>query len=161
MSEWNIYVDPEAAEIVYGSGAMLTTIGLDVAFNPEWVSILPETLEKLRRTDSVSARYALEIIDYIDQNNSLPDLFNNGPIDTVAMCSVICPEIIETREISVAIDTSDNQLTRGMTIWDHRNHFQWEHLNRIRTACAIDSARYNRVFFEAVTGLPYDEVRHG
>ncbi|MDE6901047.1 MAG: nucleoside hydrolase [Oscillospiraceae bacterium] len=161
MSEWNIYVDPEAAEIVYGSGAMLTTIGLDVAFNPEWVSILPETLEKLRRTDSVSARYALEIIDYIDQNNSLPDLFNNGPIDTVAMCSVICPEIIETREISVAIDTSDNQLTQGMTIWDHRNHLQWEQLNRIRTACAIDSARYNRVFFEAVTGLPYDEVRHG
>ena len=158
MSEWNVYVDPEAAAIVYGSGARLTTIGLDVAFNPEWVTILPETLEKLAKVNSVPSRYALEIIDYIDRNNSLPDLFNNGPIDTVAMCAVICPEIIKTQEISVLIDTSDNQLTRGMTIWDRRNHFQWENLDRIRTAYAIDTARYNRVFFESITGLSYDEV---
>lgn len=158
MSEWNVYVDPEAADIVYSSGVKLTTIGLDVAFNPEWVNILPETLEKLEKVNSVPARYALEIIDYVDKNNSLPDLFNNGPIDTVAMCSVICPDIIQTKEICVAIDTSDSQLTRGMTIWDRRNHFAWEHLSRIRTAYSIDSALYNRVFFEAVTGLKYDEV---
>lgn len=158
MSEWNVYVDPEAAEIVYGSGVKLYTIGLDVAFNPEWVNILPETLEKLKKVDSVSSRYALDIIDYVDKNNSLPDLFNNGPIDTVAMCTVINHDIIRTKEINVAIDTSDSQLTRGMTIWDHRNHFQWENLHKIQTACSIDSALYNRVFFEAITGLKYDEV---
>ena len=73
------------------------------------MTILPETLEKLAKVNSVPSRYALEIIDYIDRNNSLPDLFNNGPIDTVAMCAVICPEIIKTQEISVLIDTSDNQ----------------------------------------------------
>lgn len=158
MSEWNVYVDPEAAAIVYGSGVKLTTIGLDVAFNPEWVNILPETLEKLKKVNSVSSRYALEIIDYVDKNNSLPDLFNNGPIDTVAMCAVICPEIIKTLEISVLIDTSDNQLTRGMTIWDRRNHFQWQGLDRIHTAYTIDASMYNRVFFESITGLSYDEV---
>lgn len=158
MSEWNIYVDPEAAQIVYSSDVKLTTIGLDVAFNPEWVSILPETLAKLEKVNSRASRYALEIIDYIDKNNSLPGLFNNGPIDTVAMCSVICPDIIKTKEINVAIDTSDNQLTRGMTIWDHRNHFKWEHLDCINTAYEIDSAKYNRIFFEAITGLSYDEV---
>ena len=98
------------------------------------------------------------LIDYVDKNNSLPDLFNNGPIDTVSMCSVICPEIIKTKEINVAIDTSDSQLTRGMTIWDRRNHFAWENLYKIQTAYTIDSALYNRVFFEAVTGLKYDEV---
>lgn len=158
MSEWNIYVDPEAAAIVYGSGAKIITIGLDVAFNPEWVSIQPETLRRLEKHNSVPARYALEIIDFVDKNNSLPDLFNNGPIDTVAMCSVICPEIIKTKEIRVMIDTSDNQLTRGMTLWDRRNHFQWEGLDRIETACTIDSSLYNRVFFESITGIPYDEA---
>lgn len=158
MSEWNVYVDPEAADIVYGSGAKITTIGLDIAFNPEWVNIRPETLEKLKKVNSVPARYALEIIDYVDKNNSLPDLFNNGPIDTVAMCSVICPEIIKTKMISVLIDTSDNQLTRGMTIWDRRNHFQWEGLDQIHTAYAIDPVMYNRVFFESITGIPYDEA---
>lgn len=112
MSEWNVYVDPEAADIVYGSGAKLFTIGLDVAFNPEWVNILPETIAKLEKVNSVSSRYALDIIDYVDKNNSLPDLFNNGPIDTVAMCSVINHDIIRTKEINVAVDTSDNQLTQ-------------------------------------------------
>lgn len=158
MSEWNVYVDPEAAAIVYGSGAKIKTIGLDVAFNPEWVNILPETLDKLARVKTDAAAYTLEIIDYIDKHNSLPDLFNNGPIDTVAMCSVIDPDIISTKQIGVLIDTSDNQLTRGITLWDRRNHFQWEDLYRIVTAYAIDSERYNRVFFESITGLSYDEV---
>lgn len=158
MSEWNVYVDPEAADIVYGSGAKVTTIGLDVAFNPEWVNISDEVIEKLKKVDSVASRYALDIIDYVDQNNSLPGLKNNGPIDTVAMCSVICPEIIETKEIGVKIDTGDQLLTRGMTIWDRRNHFRWDDLDFIQTAYSIDTETYNKVFFEAITGLRYDEV---
>ena len=158
MSEWNVYVDPEAADIVYGSGAKIITIGLDVAFNPEWVNIQPEVIAKLEKVGSVPARYALDIIDYVDKNNSLPDLFNNGPIDTVSMCSVINPNIIKTKEINVAIDTSDSQLTRGMTIVDCRNHFAWDNLHKIQTAYAIDSELYNHTFFEAVTGLKWDEV---
>ncbi|MEG0127245.1 MAG: nucleoside hydrolase, partial [Clostridia bacterium] len=31
QSEWNVYVDPEAASLVYNSGTPLTVIGLDVA----------------------------------------------------------------------------------------------------------------------------------
>ena len=31
MSEWNVYVDPEAADLVYRSGVKLTALGLDVA----------------------------------------------------------------------------------------------------------------------------------
>ncbi|WP_339366157.1 nucleoside hydrolase, partial [Vallitalea maricola] len=31
QSEWNVYVDPEAAEIVYNSGVELVAVGLDVA----------------------------------------------------------------------------------------------------------------------------------
>lgn len=158
MSEWNIYVDPEAAKIVYESGVNLTTIGLDIAFNPEWVSIHEEALAKLEKLDTKASRYALEIIDYVDKNNSLPDLFNNGPIDTVAMCTFLCPEIIQTKEIHVQVDTSDSQLTRGMTLWDRRNHFAWTDIPLIRTACAIDSEKYQRVFVEAIGGKPYDEI---
>jgi len=158
MSEWNVYVDPEAAKIVYESGVKLTTIGLDVAFNPEWVNIQEESLKKLEKLNTKASRYVLEIIDYVDKNNSLPNLFNNGPIDTVAMCTVIDPDIIQTKEIHVEVDTSDNQLTRGMTIWDRRNHFKWTHIPSIQTACAINSERYQKVFVEAVAGRSYDEI---
>ena len=154
MSEWNVYVDPEAAKIVYESGVDLVTLGLDVAFNPRLVNIEPWALEKLQAINTKASRYALEIIDYIDKNNTVKeiDLFINGPIDTTLMCTFLEPSLIETEEISVAIDTSDSQLTRGMTIWDRRDHFRWEHLARIKTATTIDSRKYQETFIKALGG---------
>lgn len=153
MSEWNVYVDPEAAKIVYESGANLTTIGLDIAFNPNMVNISGETIEKLNKIGNKQAKYALEIIDYIDKNNSISeqDLFINGPIDTTAMCCFIEPSIYTATKIKVAIDTG-SQLTRGMTIWDRRDHFRWEHLPEIKTVCNLDGKRYQEVFVEALGG---------
>ena len=151
MSEWNVYVDPEAAKIVYESGVNITTIGLDVAFNPEAVNLSDETLEQIRRIGNPQAKYALEIIDYIDKNNSIEEkgIYINGPIDTTAMCSFLCPDMLTTKEIKVAVDTG-SQLTRGMTIWDRRDHFRWEDLHTIRSAVSIDSDMYQKVFVEAL-----------
>jgi inosine-uridine nucleoside N-ribohydrolase len=153
LSEWNVYVDPEAASIVYESGVNITTIGLDIAFNPDYVNLSTETIEKLRRIGNKASKFALEIIDYIQKVNTVVDsgMYINGPIDTVAMCTAILPEIITSKEINIAIDTS-NQLTRGMTIWDRREHFRWDHLTKIRTAISIDSLAYQRVFVEALAG---------
>lgn len=154
MSEWNIYVDPEAAKIVYESGVKLTSIGLDIAFNPEAVNISDETIAKLKELKNRQAKYALEIIDYIDGNNSIEDegIFINGPIDTTAMCCFLNPEIMtDVREINVAIDCGGT-LTRGMTIWDRRDHFRWEHLPKIRTVFEIDRKKYEQTFYEALGG---------
>lgn len=151
MSEWNIYVDPEAAKIVYESGINLITIGLDVAFNPTMVNISEKYLEILRKTNNKATKYALEIIDYIDSNNTIEDkgLFINGPIDTTAMCAFIDPTLITTTSIHVAIDTG-SQLTRGMTITDRRDHFMWTHLPKIQTATSIDSERYQQTFVKVL-----------
>lgn len=158
MSEWNVYVDPEAAKIVYESGINITTIGLDVAFNPGMVNLDDKTLGKLRKIGSKQSQYALEIIDYIDKNNSIEDqqLYINGPIDTTAMCCFIRPEIAKYREIKVAVDTGGN-LTRGMTIWDRRDHFRWEHLTSIKTVESIDSDLYQKTFVEAISGIMESE----
>lgn len=154
MSEWNIFVDPEAAKIVYESDVKLTSIGLDIAFNPDAVNISDATIEKLKGLHNRQAKYALEIIDYIDGNNSIEDkgIFINGPIDTTAMCCFLNPDIMtDVRDIHVAIDCG-GPLTRGMTIWDRRDHFQWEDLPTIRTVFAIDGDKYQEVFYEALGG---------
>lgn len=153
MSEWNVYVDPEAAKIVYESGANLTTIGLDIAFNPGAVNIDQQTIQKLAALGTKQAIYANEIIAYIDKNNSIPEqgIFINGPIDTTAFCAFLKPEILTTKEIHVAIDTG-SQLTRGMTLWDRRDHFRWDHLCTIKTATSIDTPMYQKVFYEALSG---------
>ena len=153
MSEWNIFVDPEAAKTVYESELNLTTIGLDIAFNPDMVNIDHQTIDKLKLLNNKQSRYALEIIDYVDGNNSIKEkeLFINGPIDTTCMCAFIRPEILTTKTISVTVDTG-GPLTCGMTIWDRRDHFRWEHLPKIRTAVSINSELYRKTFVEALGG---------
>jgi purine nucleosidase/pyrimidine-specific ribonucleoside hydrolase len=153
MSEWNVYVDPEAAKIVYESGANLTTIGLDIAFNPEMVNISDSTIEALKAINTKQTRYTLEIIDYIDKNNSIPEkgLFVNGPIDTTAMCCFIEPSIMTVDMIKIAVDTG-GPLTRGMTIWDRRDHFSWENLAKIKTVSFLDGEAYQKVFIKALGG---------
>lgn len=57
----------------------------------------------------------------------------------------------DVREINVAIDCGE-QLTRGMTIWDRRDHFRWEHLPKIRTVFEIDGTKYQETFYKALGG---------
>lgn len=153
MSEWNVYVDPEAAKIVYESGINLLTIGLDVAFNPEMVNISDDSIKALKTIGNKASKYAVEIIDYIDGNNTIKEkgLFINGPIDTTAMCSFIDPSLLTIEKIRMVVDTG-SQLTRGMTIVDRRDHFQWTDIPEIETAVAIDSNRYQKVFVESLKG---------
>ena len=154
MSEWNIFVDPEAAKIVYESGVPLVSIGLDIAFNPDAVNISEQTIGKLKQLHNKQAKDALEIIEYIDGNNSIEDqgIFINGPIDTTAMCCFLNPAIMtDVRKIHVAIDCG-GPLTCGMTLWDRRDHFRWEHLPEIRTVFAIDGQLYQQTFYEALGG---------
>ena len=154
MSEWNVFVDPEAADIVYSSGVNIVTVGLDVAFNPELVNIEPWAIAELEKIGNLASTYALEIIDYIDGNNTIEDigLFINGPIDTTLMCAFLDPSMLETTTISVKVDTSDNALTTGMTIWERRDHFAWKNLPKIETAVTIDPIAYQKKFIEALRG---------
>lgn len=154
MSEWNVFVDPEAADIVYSSGVNLVTVGLDVAFNPELVNIEAWAIAELKKIGNPASKYALEIIDYIDRNNTIDDigLFINGPIDTTLMCAFLDPSMLKTTKIRVKVDTSDNALTTGMTVWDRRDHFAWNDLPVIETAITIDSIAYQKKFIEALRG---------
>ena len=73
-------------------------------------------------------------------------------LTNIAIAFMSRPEIMtDVREINVAIDCG-GPLTRGMTIWDRRDHFRWEHLPKIRTVFAIDGQKYQQTFYEALGG---------
>lgn len=50
QSEWNVYVDPEAADIVYQSGVPLVALGLDVATHFT-VNFSKETIDLFKRSE--------------------------------------------------------------------------------------------------------------
>ena len=157
MSEWNIYVDPEAARIVYSSGVNLTTIGLDIAYGGK-TNITDETLDKLKKLDTLQAVYVAEILDYIEKATSDDEggFHFCGTIDTAAMCAFLCPQMIKTKKILIAVDTSDTA-SRGMILWDRRlwtkrKLSKWDNFFFIETAYEIDEALYQETYYRAISG---------
>ena len=99
MSEWNVYVDPEAADLVYSSGVNLTTVGLDIAYGGK-TNISDDTLQKILMLNTPQSRYVGEILQYIEgaTSDSNANFHFRGTIDTAAMCAFLCPKMIQTKK---------------------------------------------------------------
>lgn len=129
VSEWNIYVDPEAAYHVFHSGIKLTAIGLDVATH-ERVTLRPQDRERLKASTRKEARFLLAIARFVEDRGFLPYCVL---IDSIAVAAAIDPSLIQTREIHCDIETK-GELTLGQTVTDIRNNFRWTHMPLISAA---------------------------
>ena len=116
-AEFNIWADPEAADRVFRSGAPIRLSGLNLTHQLKTSGAFREALAAM---DTVRARVALAIVDYLHERM----LELNGEAaaalhDPCAVLAVTHPELIrfETLPIAVALDGS---LTRGMTVIDRR-----------------------------------------
>ena len=136
VSEWNIYVDPEAARRVFHAGFALTAVGLDVATHRD-LFLLPEDEAALRASSLPEARHAAGILDYV-----LGRGFRsyNFFIDSCAVVAAAQPALIETVRLHCDVETQ-GELTRGMTVTDVRNHFRWRELPLIDAAKDADFPR--------------------
>lgn len=116
-AEFNIAADPEAAEIVFTSGADLIMIGLDVS---QKVRLGRKELERLRRADGPRAAMAASLLgDYIRWHEANLDRSDGAVHDPCAVLVLTHPQLFDLQERHVAIETS-GRLTRGMTVIDER-----------------------------------------
>lgn len=136
-SEWNVYVDPEAAEIVFAAGFDLYAVGLDVATHPS-VELTAEHRTRLATSDKAAAKFLLGVTDFVERRG-----FKSycGLIDGIATAALLDPDILTFEEVSVLIETN-SPITLGQTIVDRRENFRWTDLPRIRAASAINADRY-------------------
>ena len=114
-AEFNIYVDPEAAKIVFDSGIPVTMVGLDVTNR---AIMTMEDIEKLNNPGGRVSDVVVPLLRFFAKANK--DIFNlpGAPLhDALAVASVIDPEVIKTKHRRVDIETS-GELTRGMTLVD-------------------------------------------
>jgi purine nucleosidase/pyrimidine-specific ribonucleoside hydrolase len=144
QSEWNVYVDPEAADIVYRSGIPLTALGLDVATHFD-VNFSDKDVEAFRGHHNKEARFLATAIDFVKSRGFEPYC---AVIDCMAVAYAIDPSLVETIKGRVGIETK-NGLTLGMTILDRRRHHAWNHLPEIAIG---RRAAYDR-FLKLVTDL--------
>lgn len=114
-AEFNIYVDPEAAKIVFNSGIPITMVGLDVTNR---AIMTPREIEDLNKPGGRVSGVVVPLLQFFAKANK--DIFDlpGAPLhDALAVASVIAPEVIKTKHRRVDIEVS-GELTRGMTLVD-------------------------------------------
>src|SRR5580658_7278795 len=160
-AEYNMWVDPEAARIVFRSGLPIELVGWHLCRGAAVIG--PSDIEHIDKIGSKLAGFAVECnstarIAYRKQTGedgiSLPD--------PVAMSIALDPSIgYESSRHYVDVETA-SELTRGMTIVDRlgvaadeRNRATWEDLvgrnPNAKVYWAIDAARWKQALYSAVS----------
>lgn len=145
QSEWNVYVDPEAADVVYNSGIELVALGLDVATHFD-VNLDEDDMKALEASDRKEAAFLRKAIHFVNERGHAAYC---TVIDCMAVAYVIDPTLVETMKAHVGVETKDG-LTLGMTVIDRRHHYVWEHLPLINVGCKADGGRFLRLLMELV-----------
>ncbi len=114
-AEFNIYVDPEAAEIVFKSGVPLVVMPLDVTHKAltsrRWI-------EGLRSMGTEVGRVAADWADFFERFDVSKYGSDGGPLhDPCVIAYLINPDLFTGRRITVEIETR-SELTLGMTVAD-------------------------------------------
>ncbi len=114
-AEFNVYVDPEAAREVFGSGLPITMSGLDVTHQ---AGAGPEERGRLRETGE-AGRVVAGFLKYFAGTYEGVFGFDAPPLhDPVAVAAVLQPGLLQTRPMRVDVECESN-LTRGETVCDY------------------------------------------
>ena len=114
-AEFNIYVDPEAAEIVFQSGVPLVVMPLDVTHK---VLTTRPRIDAIRAIGSPVAHAVASWTDFFERFDMAKYGAEGAPLhDPCVIAYLLAPGLFTGRHINVEIETT-SPLTRGMTVAD-------------------------------------------
>lgn len=113
-AEFNIYVDPESAEVLFKSDADIYMFGLDVT---EKAVLLPEEVEKIGQFASPQAKFCYNIL-----KNTMDFYISGGHAgncmhDPCTVLYLAYPELFEGKKAGICVETK-GRITRGKTVCD-------------------------------------------
>jgi inosine-uridine nucleoside N-ribohydrolase len=115
LAEFNIFVDPEAAHVVFSSGLPVTMCGLDVTHQ---ALATDDVLAALTALGTPLARIVVELLGFFAGRYRELWGFPAAPVhDPVAVARVIDPSVVGCVAAHVAIEL-DGTHTRGATVVD-------------------------------------------
>ncbi|MGM0215818.1 nucleoside hydrolase [Enterococcus sp. AZ109] len=117
LAEFNIYVDPEAAQIVFRSGLPIVMSGLDVT---EKAEITVEEIQRLKGKGKVS-NLAYELLSFYNHSGRQFGFVNSPIHDLCAVAYILQPDMFEGAPHTVEVITDDG-LARGLTFADKRTN---------------------------------------
>lgn len=116
-AEFNIYVDPEAAEIVFQSGIPVVMAGLDVTHRAQIHGL---DIERFRQLGNPVATIVAELLDFfMEYHKDAKWGFTGAPLhDPCTIAWLLKPELFTSVERWVGVETQ-GKYTQGMTVVDY------------------------------------------
>ncbi|HHG89615.1 MAG TPA: nucleoside hydrolase [Devosia sp.] len=148
-AEFNIYVDPEAADIVLHCAAPITIIPLDVTHH---MLATPAHLERFLNLGNRTGKAIYEMLTFSERFDLEKYRWEGAPLhDPCVIAHVLEPDIFTGRHINVEVEVS-SELTRGMTVADY-----WGVTDRKANAHYLrhgNTERYYDLLAERISKLP-------
>ncbi|MDT7531613.1 nucleoside hydrolase [Sphingopyxis sp. SE2] len=114
-AEFNILVDPHAAEVVFGCGRPIVAFGLDVTHR---LLGLPDRLERIRALGNPVADAAYGMLSFFNRFDSAKYGSEGAPLhDPCTIAWLLRPELFQLKPCNISIETT-SPLTVGHTAVD-------------------------------------------
>jgi len=147
-AEFNILVDPDAADIVFRCGRPITQMGLDVTHQ---VLSTDERVERIRALDNPVAAATAGMIGFFERYDMSKYRAPGAPLhDPCTVAWLIKPELFEGKDCNVAVETQ-SELTLGHTavdfwhVTDRPNNVHWVY--------SVDSDGFYELLTERLAGF--------
>jgi inosine-uridine nucleoside N-ribohydrolase len=162
VAEANIYNDPEAAQIVFNAGWMVTMVGSDVG---ERTLITRKYLAELQSSHGPQSDFISKIADFYLTRSEKSGYVGAAMYDPLAVGIALDPTLGTLKEMHVDVETK-GEFTRGETVANrmgsdeknvlHGDHYEIEGVIDLkpnaRVCMASDADRFLELFVNRIKG---------
>ncbi len=150
LAEFNVYVDPHAAHIVFHSGIPITLVPLDVTYQCVLTTSDVERLQKIASPVSHFIKEATDFyMEYHDAYQGIKGCIINDPL---ALALTFAPELCEYQELFVDVDISGG-VSMGKTFADFFNFSK--KVANMKVALGVRARDFIELFLERIEKLAH------
>jgi purine nucleosidase len=148
-AEFNIYVDPEAADVVMRSGVDIVMAPLDITHQ---ALATKDRIAAIKANGNAASTAVTQMLEFSERFDLGKYGWAGAPLhDPCVIAYLLDPDLFEGRHINVSIETG-SELTMGMTVADY-----WGVTGKVKNCTylrSIDSDGFYRLLTERLKRLP-------
>jgi len=151
LAEFNIYVDPEAASIVFNSGIPIVMCGLDVTHK---ALFFKEDIELFRAIGNETGKAVAGLVDFFSvfYRKNRPELGGGAALhDPCTIAWLIDPSMFQSKPCHVDVEVS-GELTTGATVVDFYNLLKLE--PNAEVVYDLDRNAFVKLLYDTIRTLP-------